>query len=362
MIEHPPYNGQLAIFNLILWLFFIIYYRREIYRQTRCENNYAFVCILVILFSTFGFSEADTYHYQGLYDEMIKFGESAHVEPFYYWLAQFLPHNYYIWRFIIWGIAAILMIATFKRLNINSSSVGIVFPLILLQQFTLTRGCLGIALFIFSLSFLFKPSKHKIISCIFAVLGCAISLFLHRSLPLFMFMALLALIPFNKTLILFSILLYPIIRVTIMSYVFNILDYGIFSEEVTDFAQHYLQGEQSTTNINGIIRRYFAYIPRFLLFFVLIKEYIFQKDKIDKFVKFLLQYSYILFYVALLFLGQATSNFIASRTIHMMCFPLSIVLAYYLTNNKRSNLLKVAMFFFICSDLFSLMYFIYKCW
>lgn len=65
----------------------------------------------------------------------------------------------------------------------------------------------------------------------------------------------------------------------------------------------------------------------------------------------------------MLFFGQSTSSFVASRTIHMMCFPLTIVVAYNMTTNlKRSFLLKSAMFFFICADLFAFLYTIYTCW
>ena len=357
------YNGNLAIINLLIWFILLLTYKSEFFQYVPKKTSYSFLFLMVILYTTFGFSEADTYHYHEIYDEMLKFGEAIHVEPFYYWLIQFLPHNYYIWRFVVWGIAIILMIATFKRFNLNSTAVGFVFPLILLQQFTVTRGCLGIALFIYSLSFLLKPSSHRVLSYIFAISGCVLSLFLHRSMPLFIIMVVMAFVPLNKTLIIISILAYPLIRAGIMPHIFSFINSGFFSDETADFAQHYLQSEQSIANFNGILRLCLDYIPRFLIFIFLIKEYIFNNHRIDKPMKFLLQYAYILFYIALLFFGQETSSFISSRTIHMMCFPLTIVLAYHLTiNYKRSALLKASMSFFICSDLFAFIYTIYKTW
>lgn len=357
------YSGKLAILNLILWLIFVIIYRAEFFRHTNRSMNYAFIGIIVTIFATFGFSEADTYHYHRIYDEMLKFSEAIHVEDFYYWLIKVLPHNYYIWRLVVWGSATILMIAAFKRFDLNSRAVGFVFPLILLQQFTITRGCLGIALFLYSLSFIIKPSGHKILSYTCGILGCILSVFLHRSLPLFIIMALLALIPLNKTLILLSVIVFPIIRGAIMPYVFDIIGSSFFSDETAAFAQNYLQAERSVANFNGLIRAALEYLPRFLIFIFLIKEYFYKKQYIDKSVKFLLKYSYSLFYIALLFWGQATSSFVASRTIHMMCFPLTIVVAYNMTTNlKRSFLFKSAMFFFICADLFVFLYTIYTSW
>lgn len=357
------YSGKLAILNLILWLIFVIIYRAEFFRHTNRSMNYAFIGIIVTIFATFGFSEADTYHYHRIYDEMLKFSEAIHVEDFYYWLIKVLPHNYYIWRLVVWGSATILMIATFKRYNLSPSAVGLVFPLLLLLQFTITRGCLGIALFMYSSSFILKPAKFKFCSYAFGIIGCMLSFFLHRSIPLFVIMFILAFVPLNKTLIILSVILYPVLRSVVMPYVFNFIGAGFLSAETADFAQNYLEADKYVANFNGILRLCLEYLPRFLLFFFLIKEYIFNKNYIAKPIKYLFQYSYILFYVAMLFFGQSTSSFVASRTIHMMCFPLTIVVAYNMTTNlKRSFLLKSAMFFFICADLFAFLYTIYTCW
>ena len=57
----------------------------------------------------------------------------------------------------------------------------------------------------------------------------------------------------------------------------NFINSGFFSDETADFAQHYLQSEQSIANFNGILRLCLDYIPRFLIFIFLIKEYILQR-------------------------------------------------------------------------------------
>ena len=294
---------------------------------------------------------------------MTEQGQSIHVEPFYYWLINFLPHNYYIWRCIVWGTAAILLIATFKRLGINATSAGLLFPLLLLQQFTVTRGCLGIALFLYAISFLFNPAAHKYLSYIFAIIGCGLSLFLHQSLPLFVIIAILALIPINKSVFILSVLLFPVIRAGIVPYVFDVLSSDIIMEDTASFAQRYFEADKSVANINGILRLCLEYVPRILIIIVLVKEYVFGKIKEPKYIVFLFKYSYILFYIALLFLGQEISSFISSRTIHIMSFSLTIVGAYYMTINKtRPLMLKFSIIFFIISDMYSFIYSIYKWW
>ena len=357
------YSGQLAIFNFLIWLILIIRYKAGFGSQTRFSFHYAFLCIMIVLFATFGFSEADTYHYHSIYDEMIKFRSAIHVEPIYYWLIEHIPHNYYLWRFVIWGSAAVLLMATFKRLRLNALAVGLAFPLILLQQFAITRGCLGISIFLYASTFILKPDSNKLYSYCWGILCCVLSVFFHKSIPLFIAMSFLALIPLNRGLIIISIILYPILRAVAMPFVFDILGGSLFSTETAEFAQGYLESDKSIANINGIMRLCLEYIPRILIFIFLVKEYIFSKKEIPKSIRFFFQYSYILFYIAMLFFGQDTSSFVSSRTIHMMCFPLTIVCAYYLTTSeKRPILLKSALSFFILYDAFAFLYTIYKYW
>lgn len=348
------YNGNLVIINLLIWFILLLTYRSEFFQYTPRKTGYFFLFLMVVLYTTFGFSEADTYHYHDIYDQMLNLGNAIHVEEFYFWLINFLPHNYYIWRCVVWGLATILIIGTFRRFNLNAHVVGFVFPMILLQQFVVTRGVLGIALFLFSFSYLIKPGENKIFSYIIGVIGCILALSLHRSLPLFVLISLFALIPLNKTLIITLILLYPVLRLVVIPFVFNILDIGLFSSGTEDFAMSYLESEKKVANANGIIRLVIEYLPRFLIFFILIREYIFKRIKeFPKYIKIFFQYSVLLFYIALLFLGQETSSFVTSRTIHMMCFPLTIVLSYHLSiDRSRTFLLKWTMFLFIFVDLF----------
>lgn len=357
------YNGQLAIFNFLIWLIMIIKYKTEFVNQTRLSFHYVFLYIMIVLFATFGFSEADTYHYHSIYDEMIKFRTAVHVEPVYYWLIEHIPHNYYLWRFIVWGSAAVLLVTTFKRLELNASSVGLIFPLILLQQFVITRGCLGIAIFLYALTFILKPTSNKLLSYFWGILCCILSVLFHKSIPLFIAISFLALIPLNKGLIIVSVILFPVLRAVVLPFVFDILGGSLFSTDTAEFAQGYLESDKSVANINGIMRLCLEYIPRILIFIFLVKEYIFDKKEIPKNIRFFFQYSYILFYIAMLFFGQNTSSFVSSRTIHMMCFPLTIVCAYYLTISKRRPiLLRSALSFFILYDAFAFVYMIITCW
>lgn len=354
------YDGHLAIINFVIWLFLIISYRSEFNRFSGRKCTYTFFYMLCALTFTYAFSEADTYHYEVLYEEMSCFHERIHVEEFYYWLIQILPQGYFLWRFAIWGTALWLLIRTFKRYELDVRTVCFVFPMILLNQFAITRGCLGISLMMLSLSYLLKPGKSRVWSYIFGIAGIIMSAFLHDSLPLFIFILLLSLFPFRKSTYLLSIPAFPLLYTIAIPAVSYVLSGNLFSEETVDFTTGYFEKENTGINAFGLLRQIVDYIPKFLAFLILIKTFCFSKEQVPGYIRILLQYSYLLFYVALLFLGQGLVGFISSRTIHIMCFPLTIVVAYYLTDRKRPLLMKIAMAFFLLSTLYTYSYTIYK--
>ena len=357
-------NGKLALINLILWVFLLICYSLKSNRTHSTKKGYFCFYILSALFSTFAFAEADTYHYHEIYDQMLIYNESIHVEEFYYQLIKFLPANYYVWRFVVWGTALMILIHTLRRLKIDSTFVYLVFPVILLQQFAVTRGCLGIAVFLMSVSYIINPNpRYKIISIILGYLFAVISLFLHQSLIIFAIIFLFALIPITKNVFFILLLAYPIIRAIILPYTINLLGTGFFDDETVSFATHYLNSEQSVANINGIIRMIVEYIPRLLVFYFLIKQFVFRQNEYPRVIRIMFQYSFVLFYIALLFWGQETSSFVTNRTIHLMCFPLMITLTYILTQYRTvPKYMKLVLFSFVFSDLYAFSYTIVKTW
>lgn len=363
MFEYE-YSGKLAIINLAIWIILIALYNSQFFCHNPKKNRGYFILgILVSLFTTFGFSEADTYHYHGIYDEMLHYHYPIHVEQFYYWLIDFLPSNYYLWRFVIWTVALVLLIKAFKRLNLDPSAVCFVFPMVLLQQFTVTRGCLGISLFLYSYSLIVGRSKNKILSFVIGVVGCIGAIFLHRSMPIFIIIFLASLVPLNKYTILIIILTIPVARTVVMPYVNDILQSDLINSNTSDFAVLYLEGQKSEVNINGVIRMLVDYFPRIMIVFILIKDYFWKGRYISYPMKILLQYTIVLFFVAILFLGQETSSFVTNRTIHMMTFPLTFVMSYYLMQEKRHKIImKVTMLGFMLADLYAFAHTIYKNW
>ncbi len=358
------YSGCLSLINLAIWIILILFfknYQRETTGLDRFSNLVLGLC--VILFCVCGFSEADTYHYIPIYEDIIKYGEIAHIEPLYCWMAENLPHDYYIWRLAIWGGAFVLYLTLAKRFNIDNKFLGFSFAVILLQQFVVTRASFGISLFLLSSSLLYKNIlKNKEISICLGILGIIASFSLHRSMPIFLFIAVGVLIPLNKKNLIISIILFPLIRIGILPYVEDLFMSNFFNDQTNEFANTYLNREASILNIRGLLPQYIIYSARLILISILIKHIAFNDDA-PMFIRKLLQFTYILFYIAILFWGQNVSSFVTSRTIHFMCFPLTIVLAYYLsTTPSTTRMFKTSIFLFIFYDLYQFLYHAWKWW
>lgn len=358
------YTGSLVLFNLFLWLILLLRYSRYVFSNRfniNRKGSYWFPLVITILFTTFAFSEPDTYHYHEIYDRMCKVGYSVHIEEVYFWLLNILPKNYYLWRFVIWGGASLLLIITFKRYNLNHSIVAFLLPVILMQQLAVTRGALGISIFLLATSFWMKPIEgRKVLSFLIGILGCIASLFFHRSMPLFILVYFVSFIPLTRFTISLLLILFPVFRVHVIPLIIKLFDIGLFNAEVQRFSIKYIEGERSVANLRGIIQQTVEYLPRFIIVYVIVRYVILKKDCWPSYVVQLSKYVYVLFYISLLFYGQEISSFMSSRTIHMLTFPLIVVFAYILSQNTNKTILRTSIILFVVAGLYSFLHSIYK--
>ena len=291
---------------------------------------------------------------------MLFLHKKVHVEHFYYWLVEVISFNYYVWRLAIWGSAVVLMVWTFKLNKLNNECVTLLFVLILLQQFSFTRASLGVTMLLFSVTLFLNAKTKSLYYYVLAIAGCIASYFLHKSMPLFLLMSLLALCPINKATFWAMVIAFPILRLVIIPFVTDFITSGYLSENTTEFAESYLEKDKLVLNFYGLIQSVIKYTPIYITFFILIKEYIFKKTFLPSNIRLFFHLAFILFYISSLFLGQETSNFVTSRTEHVMFFPLTIVMAYYMTATyKRTRSLKFALFMFALSTSY---YYAYNVW
>lgn len=365
MFDYTQYNGSLGLVCLFIYVLMLIKSWSVYKGHTSNYNNYTFAFICVLLYSVLGSLEWDTYHYYRMYEEMVNGYFSIHVEEIYFWLIKALPHNYLLWRLCIWGAATILMIWSAKKLKLNSNTFCFIAAALFITRLAVSRSGLGIALLILcSIIIAQSIEKRRIAPAIIAIGGIYFSTYLHSSMLIFVGCMILAFVlPFNKKTILISLVLFPLLYVSLMQLLGPIMSYLTLNEEQASFISQYVESEKMISNALGWIPIIIEKTSFILLMFLLTKKMIYDKIPQTSAHRLMFKFSYIMVYLSFLFFEQGTSSWISSRTLHAATFSLVLCTTFCFNNNennKRTNFEKIVLTMLILNSLWGQLYFIYK--
>lgn len=354
------YNGQAVLFNLFLFVFAIYKYKGAYAGSLSARQSYWSVFILLVLSATFAYGEADFYHYQFHYDMMKHYDIQSLSEPVYMWIAKALPDNYFVWRFSIWASSAALMIFSLKMVEANVCCAGLMLPLYFWGQFSLTRGALGFAIIVFFITLALGCGGKK---RLFFLVPILLSIFFHNSISVFLLLLLVAfIVPFNAKTLKFSLLVFPILYLSVMAFSKYFLEMNVLNAETEQLAEKYIERADSKLNIGGIVFDMLNFAGQLLMLYVTIKYTLTHKEHSNKAILLLLKYGYLLVYISFLFYGQSTSSFISSRFLHASTFPLVIVYSDYLTFHRTNKSDRFALLLLGGYSLYHILYHMYKWW
>lgn len=356
------YNGQAILFNLFLFLVAIWKYKSVYIGKVKGYGNYLFVYLLLVLFATYTYAEADFYHYQFHYDMMKHYNSESLAEPIYFWIAQKLPDNYYIWRFSIWGSAALLMVLSLKKFDIYASYAGLLMPIFFWHQFSVTRSALGFCIIVFALTYMFNNQEKCFKRCL-AMIVLFTSFFFHNSMTAFLLILLIAfLIPLNSKVLRLSIIIFPFFYGATMIITNELMSLNILAVGTENLAENYIGKQRSEQNFFGIAFDILNFSGQLLMLYLVIKFMLKQKESINKAVIFLVKYGYILMYISFMFYGQGVSSFISSRFLHASTFPLIVVYSYYMQHHDVNRKDRIAIMLIGMYAFYELIYPMYKWW
>ena len=346
MLDYTQYNSSLGLVCLFIYIMMLAKSWPVYKSYTGHSNNYTFAFLGILLYSVLGFLEWDTYHYYIMYEDMVNGYFSIHVEEIYFWLIKALPHNYLLWRLCIWGTATILMIWSAKKLKLNSNTFCFIAAALFITRLAVSRSGLGIALLVFCSILLIQSfEKKRVIPILIAGTGIILSTHLHSSMPIFVGCMILAFVlPFNKKTILISLVLFPLLYVSLMQLLGPIMSYLSLNEEQASFISQYIESEKLATNALGWIPIIIEKTSFILLMFLLTKKMVYDKIPQTSAHRLMFKFSYIMVYLSFLFFEQGTSSWISSRTLHAATFGLVLCTTFCFDNSenkKRTNFEKL---------------------
>lgn len=363
-MEEFNYSSNLAFVAFFFFIFFLLYYKNAYTLKTEDNRSFTSVLICLVVCSVFAFAEPDTYHYWNAYEPMYYGTEPIQVEEFYFKLIKWLPNNYFIWRFVVWGLSSLMVVYVFKRIELPPKTIGFYIPLFFLNYFVVTRGTLGFSLLFFCTAILYYPYKHRFLSLIICLLGVYVSMFLHKTIYVYIGLSIAAFfIPNRKYFYYGLILLFPILYPLILLYASALLNLGIFPELTQASLESHLGREAFDLNIVGQIRQYMDISPYVLSFCLIVKRVVVDNDVNElnnsKFLRYLFNYYFIITYLAFLLFKQPVSPWISARFLNGSIYSL-IILLTICHREHGSKLEKLIVILFLISSSYHYLYNIYK--
>ena len=282
---------------------------------------------------------------------------TLHMEDFYYWLVDHITTDYLLWRTIVWGLSAILLVKCFKALKADSKLALCLFIMIaLLPAFYYLRNCLAFG-FLYLGVILYTQNREQTIFSIKNILILILiicSLQTHKTTPLYLLISILGLvIPLNKKTIIISIILFPFLYVMTKEIGSELLSFTSLNEETLTYGNAYLE----TTNTTGVT--FFGYIgliivkfPSIYLLWHAIKGVISNKEKVTYTEKTLLMITYIIVYISFL-LKFNVDAIVDGRISNSATYPMALYAVCYLKNKRTSKINHIYIYSIIISYLYS---------
>ncbi len=363
---YPVLINIAIFFLLILYTYPSVYMNGAFAKQRYTPSvHYAVALILITLYSVFGYCDNDFYYYWRLYIDIKRTGFDEHMEPIYIWMIHNLSWEYFSWRLEVWGGAAILMLLTVRRLEINIRYATCFIALFyLIASFSYLRGSLGISIMFLGYSYITKPLKNKQFSFLLGVAIIAASYFFHRSMLVSIAMLAITLFKLRKSFVYISVALFPILTVAVERLIAYIVvaDLDSFGEDmqIGSRMQGYAAGEAADYNTNGLIQNTIKLAPIVLSLIYIVRKVVFKNYKLPTHIYTLFIYWYWMTYVAFLFFSQETSKWLFERFMCMSYFPMAIVLAYYYSHNKQTHYSRILMLLALFFCVFRLSYVLYS--
>lgn len=302
--------------------------------STKIRKNSLFVLYALCLI--FAFDSSDFYSYAQAFYLQSQYVNVEYMgwEAIFNWWAN-ITNNYVLWRATIWGLAVLITYWTASILKLNNRGFLLSVALFGFGLDVYTRGIIGHTMLVLG-AVLFMDKKSNTLTKIIGLAIVCVSYYFHKSMYVNIIFAVLALFPFGKKTVVLSLIAFPFLT-TIATYLIN----GIVSGElelalgegvggVGDRTKGYASQERMQSNLLGIIGKIVKLTPEYLtlfyLYYKVIVQKIFSKEKRERVYTYLFRLTYVAFYIASLFYFVETSSWIYERFKYMGFFPLVFIL------------------------------------
>ena len=333
----------------------VVLYNYWCVKKGKKGTSYLFFIVFILLFSLFYRpADGDFWHYLEAYE----MGSSYHnnMEDFYNWLMDVIPNNFILWRIAIWLPAAIFIMLSYKIMGVSSNNATAVFlTFALIPVYYYTRNVLASSILYLGIVILCSRTKSfkHFISILLFVGFAAASWFLHKSMPLYIGLALLAIVlPLNRNMLIVALIAFPFLYGLIYLVSSDILQLDIWISD--DVGLNYLETANTfSTNWKGVISLVLKYSPFVYFYFVAFKQPHLKESKEYRYYKTFLLLGFLIFYLSFLFMGQG-SMALQGRLYKSSMIPFAFAASVFFKYNLESKQCKIFIVLMLIYYAFSL--------
>lgn len=224
-----------VLFCWVVWIMAVIILNKSNRFPYKLNSRSRFIGILLILvFCVYNYIDGDYFHYKTMYIDA-SHGYQYHLEDVYFWIIDNIASTYTLFRLIVWGVALLLVLATYKRISEKPDISLFYFFICFIPWFAYARASLAMAMILFGMSLIIKPLKRgKIISFAlgFTIIGCA--WFFHSSAVVGIVAAVASLFLMNgkRSTIIMLIVISPILLILLRYAVDSFMTMDLTSEDM----------------------------------------------------------------------------------------------------------------------------------
>ena len=364
-LEQSP---GLVASNIMIVLLVFLMMRRSLISPRSIHSPYRFFVILLLFtFVLFSFWGSDWFHYRDAFSGL-RLGYAGHIEDIYVWISQHLAYDYLSFRFVIWGIALILLLLTLKRLSINYNLALLFLGSVWILWFSYARFSLALSLVFWGIALIYKPWKIKAVSYIVGLSAIVLSVFFHKTALFVVAITLITMVFKNmnsKGRIYLLILLTPVI---ISGFRFFIKQYmAIDFDDVEDEfliarGQDYLLRGSSKIGIGTRIQRTLEIVPYYLLTFQCFRIQSSPRYKrLPPDISFFIALLFLMVFASSLFLLNIDLNtsVIYIRFMRFCCVPAIVLMSFFWENSTFRRLNRWTYLIALMGTAYTMLYSLY---
>lgn len=360
-----------ALWCLFLYLFGLLttykYNTSERNKWLQPNHRAAVIMVLTIfLMCLTSYNGSDYFAYWSVVVNHSDDIETFYMEEPYFYLVQFLNHDYILFRASVWGAALAFFCIASKAMHLKISHTAFILGTCFLLIFSYGRVSLAMAM-VFCGYIIFYQNLHK--SFWLCILGIAIFVFgfyFHDSIIFAMAMVvLMPFIKFKKSWLFIYILLIPFVFIAVKQYFqYTIETGGMLEEETAEKLSRYSESEAESSNLFGLISNFFNY-ARFYVPLIMAIVFVYSRDGykyISKISNNLLKITTGIVIVATCFLFIELDTLVFYyRLLYMAMIPLCyIIVELYKKKIWTRKQFLFSISFGIISCLYNYFYSVYK--